>query len=62
MLGDLAREFRLGVIDLDAIAADIGAQRNLPDGVHGSGLLQSELRVELLRMLGAMGVAGFAAA
>jgi len=62
MLGDLAREFGLGVIDLDAIAADVGAQRNLPDGVHGSGLLQSELRVELLRMLGAMGVAGFATA
>jgi hypothetical protein len=60
MLQDLAREFDIAVVDLDAIAADLGGQRNLPDSVHASGALQAELRAEVLRLLRVRGVPGFA--
>jgi len=60
MLHDLARENdEVAIVDLDAIAADIGGQSNLPDGIHSSGALQAELRGEVLRILGARGVPGF---
>jgi hypothetical protein len=63
MLDDLAHENSdVAIVDLDAIAAEIGAQRNLPDGIHSSGALQAELRGELVGILNARGVAGFAPA
>jgi hypothetical protein len=59
MLTDLEREKGIAVIDVDAIAAEVGARRHLPDGVHQSGTMQVEVRAELLRTLRARGVAGF---
>ncbi len=59
MLHDLAREGGVSIVDNDAIAADMGAA-HLPDGVHNSGALQAELRSEILRILRARGVPGFA--
>ena len=62
MLYDLARERDIAIVDVDAIAAEIGAAAHLPDGVHASGLLQAETRAEMLRILHARGVSGFAPA
>lgn len=59
MLHDLARERDVAIVDVDAIAADIGGQRNLPDGIHSSGALQVEVRGEILHILRARGVPGF---
>ena len=60
MLHDLARERDVSIVDSDAIAADLGAT-HLPDGVHNSATMQAELRREILRILRARGIAGFAA-
>jgi hypothetical protein len=60
MLHDLAREDRdVAIIDVDAIAAEMGARHNLPDGLHSSGALQAELRAEMLHILCERGVPGF---
>jgi hypothetical protein len=61
MLHDLARESgRFHIVDADGIAAELGMRAHLPDGVHPSGPMQAELRAELLRVVRAAGVAGFA--
>ena len=60
MLHDLARERDIAIIDADAIAAELGGQRSVPDGVHQNGEMQAELRAEILRTLRARGVPGFA--
>lgn len=60
MLHDAARDHGLAIVDNDAIAASMGAM-HLPDGVHGSGAMHAELRAEILRILRARGLAGFAA-
>jgi hypothetical protein len=63
MLYDLAREHDdVAIVDLDAITAEMGGQRNLPDGIHSSGALQAELRGEIVRILTARGAPGFAPA
>ena len=62
MLHDLAREYDVSIVDTDAIAADLGAEAHLPDGVHQSGPLQAEIRQEIIRLLTARGVPGFASA
>lgn len=59
MLHDLARERDVAIVDLDAIAAALGGQRSLPDGVHQNGAMQAELRAEILRILRERGVPGF---
>ena len=59
MLHDLSRECGVSIVDADAIAADIGAERHLPDGIHQSGTLQREIREEILRLLAYRGVPGF---
>ncbi|HJQ16712.1 MAG TPA: hypothetical protein VJ859_06895 [Allosphingosinicella sp.] len=59
MLADLARSHGLGVIDADAIAADLGLG-HVPDGFHGSAAMQAAMRAELVRQLAAKGVRGFA--
>jgi len=51
MLHDVARSREIDVIDVDAIAAEMGGARNLPDGIHQSGALQSVLRQELMHCL-----------
>jgi hypothetical protein len=47
MLEDIAERRSLSIIDVDAIAADIGGGDHLPDGIHQSGALQTLLRSEL---------------
>lgn len=59
MLHDLARSHGLALLDADAIAAEMGMRPHLPDGVHPSGALQTEVRGELRRVLRGRGVAGF---
>ncbi|HMK68213.1 MAG TPA: hypothetical protein VK433_06675 [Stellaceae bacterium] len=59
ILHDLAREHGLAIVDVDAIVADLGAAANLPDGTHGSGRLQAEVRAEIVRILRERGVRGF---
>jgi hypothetical protein len=59
MLHDLARECEVAIVDTDAIAADLGAEAHMPDGLHQSGALESETRQEIIRLLAARGVPGF---
>lgn len=59
MLHDLAHERDVAIVDLDAIAAELGSRLHVPDSVHHSGILQIELRGEILRILRARGVPGF---
>ena len=51
MLEDIADERDLDIIDVDAIAADIGGGEHLPDGIHQSGVMQTLLRRELVSIL-----------
>lgn len=53
MLHDVAANRNVSIIDLDAIAADIGGGRHLPDGIHQSSELQQLLRAEILHALSA---------
>jgi hypothetical protein len=48
MLEDLAADGRVSIIDVDAVAAEIGGAEHLPDGIHQSGVMQTRLREELL--------------
>ena len=59
LLHDIARERDIAIVDVDAIAADLGAAVNLPDGIHSSGTLQAEVRDEIVRLLRARGIPGF---
>ncbi len=59
VLHDVAREHDVAIVDNDAIAASMGAA-HLPDGAHNSGAMQAELRAEIVRILRARGLAGFA--
>ena len=58
MLHDLAREKKVAVVDVDAMAAEIGGAAHLPDGVHQSGALQDLVRGEILDILASVGPAG----
>jgi hypothetical protein len=51
MLHDLAASRNVAIIDVDAIAAEIGGANHLPDGIHQSKALQDVLRGEILRVL-----------
>jgi hypothetical protein len=51
MLQDIADERELHIVDVDAIAADIGGGEHLPDGIHQSGPMQMLLRQEILGIL-----------
>ena len=51
MLHDIVKHRDLVIIDVDAIAADLGGAEHLPDGIHQSGPIQAALRVEILRAL-----------
>lgn len=62
MLYDLARDHDLAIVDVDAITAEMGGQRNMPDGTHGSGALYAEVRGEVIHILRGKGVPGFAPA
>ena len=51
MLHDLEESHDIEIIDVDAIAAELGAAAHLPDGMHQSGLMQRVVRDEILRAL-----------
>jgi hypothetical protein len=59
MLYQLARERDISIVDVDAIAAELGVGKHIPDGVHQSGRLQKAVRAQILRILRGRGVAGF---
>ncbi|MCB2059474.1 MAG: hypothetical protein R3E09_05150 [Novosphingobium sp.] len=59
MLHDVAREADIAIVDADAIGAELGGVRAIPDGVHQNGEMQEELRREILAILDARGVSGF---
>lgn len=50
MLADLATEHDIAVIDADAIAAELGGRNHL-NGLHQSGIMQSEIRKEIMSIL-----------
>lgn len=60
MLADLARTYDIGIIDADAIAADLGGRNHL-SGVHQSGAMQAEIRREIIGILRSRNVPGFSA-
>ncbi len=51
LLEDLAESHGVLVVDIDAIAAELGGARHLPDGVHQSGPMQARVREEMLSAL-----------
>ncbi len=51
MLHDVADERDVSIIDVDAIAAELGAGVHLTDGIHQSGPMQAEVRAEILRAM-----------
>ncbi|HEY3732110.1 MAG TPA: hypothetical protein VGL28_12700 [Steroidobacteraceae bacterium] len=51
MLHDLADDTDIAIVDVDSIAAGLGAAAHLPDGVHQSGPMQDEVREEILHIL-----------
>ena len=51
VLHDIAERRDLSIIDVDAIAADLGGAEHLPDGIHQSGSLQVALRSEILHAM-----------
>jgi hypothetical protein len=59
MLTDLSREKGVAVVDVDAIAVELGGQRSVPDGIHQNGEMQAEVLAEILRVLHARRVPGF---
>lgn len=61
MLLELARSDGIGVVDIDAIAADLGAMEHLPDGLHGDGTFNAAVRAEVLATAARMGIRGFRA-
>jgi hypothetical protein len=51
ILHDLSEERDLYLIDVDAIAAEMGGARHMPDGLHFSGAMRSRLQAELAAIL-----------
>jgi hypothetical protein len=51
MLHDLASECDVSIVDVDAIAADLGGSEHLPDGIHHSGTMQAVVRSEIFHIL-----------
>ncbi len=51
MLHDLAVAYPIDIIDIDAIATEIGAAQHLPDGVHQSGEMARRIRAEIIGLL-----------
>jgi hypothetical protein len=51
MLHDLADECDVSIVDVDAIAADLGGSEHLPDGIHHSAAMQTVVRSEITQIL-----------
>ena len=59
MLYDLARERDISIIDIDALAVELGKVKHIADGVHASGLLQERFALGDTASLRDRGIAGF---
>ena len=59
MLYDLARERDISIVDVDALAVELGGAKHIPDRVHASGPLQEKLRTQMVRSLRDRGIFGF---
>lgn len=57
MLTDIAETRDVSIIDVDAIAAQLGGAQHLPDGIHQSGIMQVALRENILQSLSELGQA-----
>lgn len=57
MLTDIAETRDVSIIDVDAIAAQLGGAQHLPDGIHQSGIMQVALRDNILQNLSELGQA-----
>jgi hypothetical protein len=53
MLHDLAEDCDFSIVDVDAIAADLGGSEHLPDGIHHSAAMQAMVRAEIRHILNA---------
>ena len=51
MLHDLAEDCDFSIVDVDAIAADLGGSEHLPDGIHHSAAMQAMVRDEISHIL-----------
>jgi hypothetical protein len=51
MLHDIAEQRELYILDVDAIAAELGGAQHITDGVHYSRAVQSRLQAELAAIL-----------
>jgi len=51
MLHDLSDECDFSIVDVDAVAAELGGAQHLPDGIHHSGTMQAVLRSEIFHVL-----------
>jgi len=51
LLHDLADDGDIAIVDVDAIAAELGGADHLPDGVHQSGEMQARVRAEILGLI-----------
>ncbi len=51
MLHELAEDGKISIVDMDAIAAELGAAQHLPDGVHQSRDMEARLRAKILGLL-----------
>jgi hypothetical protein len=56
MLHDLSEECDFSIVDVDAIAANLGGAEHLPDGIHHSGIMQTVLRSEIIQILNSLGL------
>jgi hypothetical protein len=55
----LAQRHDVAVLDIDAIAADVGIARHSRGGLHHDGVMGAAIREELVRVLAARRVPGF---
>lgn len=58
VLHEVAHERDISIIDVDALAADLGGS-HIPDRIHATGPLQAAIRAEIVATLRERGVAGF---
>jgi len=54
MLHDIAEEREIFILDIDAIAAEVGGARNIPDGIHYGSEIQARLQDDLAAILDAL--------
>ena len=51
MLHDLSDNCDFSIVDVDAVAAELGGAQHLPDGIHHSAAMQAVLRSEIFHVL-----------